>query len=150
MQTKTLQSRILSVVCSVALVAALCLVPLPVRASTVTGSNTESFPDQWLLSIGLALSPGDFQQTFNFADTVVTQKVQVSFRSVDCGGVLFQVRLPDGRHLFVPINTQFTTSNAYEFSVNPRKVNSITLFVGSTSTCELDLVVMGTAIRTQD
>jgi hypothetical protein len=73
MQTKTPQSRLLTVVCSVALVAALCLAPFPARASTVVGSNTESFPDQWLVSIGLALTPGEFQQTFNFTDTVVTE-----------------------------------------------------------------------------
>jgi hypothetical protein len=33
---------------------------------------------------------------------------------------------------------------------NSKKVNSITLFVGSTSTGELDLTITGTAIKNQD
>lgn len=64
----------------------------PLWATTITGSSQESRSGQWLVGAGFNLtaqSNPPFSHTFTFTNAVLTKKVQISYRCLNCGVVLF-------------------------------------------------------------
>lgn len=122
----------------------------PLWATTITGSSQESRSDQWLVGAGFDLTAQSnpaFSQTFTFTNAVLTKKMQISYRCLNCSVVLFNVRLPDlsNSQLMTPLVMQNTVnSNVIEFSVNSKTISSVTLSVASTGTGSLEVQMLGT------
>lgn len=122
----------------------------PALATSIAGSSVESRADQWLVGASFILTNQTnpaFSQTFTFTNSVVTKRVQISYRCQNCSIALFFVRLPgqSNAQLMTPLIMQNTVnSNVVEFSVNSKTINSITMNVASTGTGNLEVQMLGT------
>lgn len=111
--------------------------------------SQESQPDQWLVGLEVNLTAGapTVQQTFTFSNSVLTKRLQLSYRCNQCGTVLMTIRMPDGTALGTPTTLQTSVnSNAVEYNVDSKTVTSITVYLNSTSTGNFEVQMMGTSL----
>lgn len=131
----------------IALIGAMAAPPGAALASTIVGMSQESQPDQWLVGLEVNLTAGapTVQQTFTFSNSVLTKKLQMSYRCNQCSTVLMNIRMPDGTVLGTATTLQSTVnSNAVEYSVDSKTVTSITVSLSSAGTGNFEVQMMGT------
>lgn len=131
----------------IALISALAVRPGGALASTIVGMSQESKPDQWLVGLEVNLTAGapTVQQSFTFSNSVLTKRLQMSYRCNQCSTVLMIVRMSNGTVLGTPTTLQNTVnSNVVEYFVDSKTVTSITVSLNSAGTGNFEVQMMGT------